>query len=415
MTRHVATLAVVALLAATGCWAGQEDSKADKAEARSIPAEQMEDLQSVVESSNSFALDLYDTVRGQEGNLFLSPFSISTALAMTYAGAAGVTEAEMAEVLHFQLPNERLHPAFGTLVESLDRGSELGGYELNVANALWPQTGFQLLESFLSIPKNYYDAMLEELNYARDTEAARLRINAWVEEKTKEKIKDLLQKGDLDKLTALVLTNAIYFNGRWASQFDPKQTEPGPFTLASGDEVEVPMMHQTATFGYARLENLALLQMPYEGGDLSIITLLPDDADGVSDLEDMLTARNLTTWMEKIRDVKVITTIPKFKMTWRFDLASALSGMGMPSAFAGADFSKMTGKTDLVISKVIHQAFVDVHEEGTEAAAATAVVMKKLSTGAPPRFTADHPFLFLIQDNVTGAILFMGRVLDPTA
>lgn len=414
MSRSMSFVALAVAVVTTGCSGADEVSQSDRVDEQRAAEEMPADVRSVVASSNTFALELFDVIREEEGNIFLSPYSIATALAMTYAGAAGSTATEMAEVLRIQLSAEDAHPAFGDLVESLDRGSESGNYELSVANALWPQTGYTFLESYLSIPKDHYDAMLEELDYAGATEAARLRINAWVEEKTKEKIKGLLHEGDLDAATSLVLTNAIYFKGFWASQFNPEHTRTRPFTLIGGTEVLVPMMYQKAPFKYASLEQLKVLEMPYQGDDLSMIILLPDETDGIGKLEGQLSDESLARWTGAMREIRLEVMFPKFSMSSRFDLSEVLSGMGMPSAFTpGADFSKMTGARGLYIDKVIHQAFVDVDEKGTEAAAATAVIMTK--SASINRFVANHPFLLLIRDNVTGSILFMGRVTDPTA
>lgn len=386
----------------------------DPFEVRKIPEELAGESSAVVESNTRFALDLYARLRVTPGNLFLAPFSISTALAMTYAGAAGLTEAEMKKVLHFSLDQNRLHPAYGALVESLDRGTRLGGYEINVANALFPQRGFRFLQSFLSTTERHYDAKIEELDYAADTDAARRRINSWVEERTRSKIKDLLGPRDLDPMTRLVLANAIYFKGLWAGQFDPEETSMRPFEVGDGRTVDVPMMRRSSEFPFADLDGLSILEMPYEGEDLSMIFFLPDRADGLEDLELRLNAEDLSNWMSALVKTELDVIIPKFSMTVRFSLGDVLAEMGMPSAFGlEADFSRMTGAPDLFISKVIHQAFVEVNEEGTEAAAATAVVMERESSEVR-FFLADHPFLFLIRDNVTGSVLFMGRVADPS-
>jgi serpin B len=402
------------LIAAATAVSDKEDP-VNPFEARVIQEEMKDVAASVTESNNRFALDLYGAVRGQEGNLFLSPYSISTALAMTYAGAAGATEREMAQVLRFTLDQDQVHPACGALISSLNRGSEMDGYDLLVANALWPQRGYEFLQSYLSIPKDHYDAILEALDYGRDPESARVRINSWAEEKTNQRIRNLLPPGSVDPTTRLVLTNAIYFKGKWDHEFNPDRTRPGPFRLADGSEVEVPMMHQKRTFKLGRADGLSILGMPYKGRDLSMLILLPDSVDGLAELEQRLTYEDLTGWISSLRGEKVNVTIPKFKMTSSFGLNDVLAGMGMSSAFRAdaADFSKMTGKKDLFISAVVHKAFVEVNEEGTEAAAATGVVMTLSAVSQDRVFVADHPFLFLIRDDVTGSILFMGRVTDP--
>ena len=387
----------------------------------------------VVEGNNRFALELYAKLRAQEGNLFFSPYSISTALAMAYVGARGETEAQMARVMHFPagpkvLPKdydgpiqqgwdqERFHSAFGAIIKDLNAKGEKGNYELSVANALWGQKGYGFLAEFLELIEAKYGGKLNEVDFIAATEAARQTINSWVEKETKDKIKNLIQKGVLDKLTRLVLTNAIYFKGNWARQFEEDKTRESPFTLISGEEVNVPMMNQTAEFNYMETEDFQGLELPYVDDELSMIILLPRKVDELSSLEEMLSLEKFSGWLGKLRKRKVIVSVPKFKMTCQFSLADVLRQMGMKDAFSGAaDFSGMNGKRDLFISAVIHKAYVDVNEEGTEAAAATAVVVGITAVRPEkiPVFRADHPFLFLIRDNKSGSILFIGRTMNP--
>ena len=381
------------------------------------PEKTSDDRTAVVEGNSQFALDLYARLRGDDGNLFFSPYSISTALAMTYAGARGETAKQMAETLHFTLEQERLHPAFGAMVADLNARAGKG-YELIVANALWGQKGYGFLAEFLSLTKRHYGAGLNEVDFIEATEAARKTINAWVEEKTRDKIKDLIPQGVLDKLTRLVLTNAIYFKGNWASQFEAEQTEDTPFTLLSGEKADVPMMNKQGTFNYLSAEEFQAIEMPYVGNDLSVLVFLPKKTDGLAEFEKSLTDENLRNWIPRFRRRAVIVGLPKFKMTSQFSLADVLKSMGMKNAFTGdADFSGMNGKRDLFISAVIHKAFVEVNEEGTEAAAATAVVVATTAVSTEPVkipvFRADHPFLFMIRDTRTNSILFLGRVMDP--
>ncbi len=372
----------------------------------------------VVKGNTAFALELYARLRERDGNLFLSPYSVSTALAMTYAGARGDTAAQMADVLHFDLKGEALHRAFGQLVERLNEQGEKGGYQLSVANALWGQKGYGFLKEFLDLTEAHYGAGLHEVDFEKGLEAARQTINAWVEEETQDKIKELIPKGALDVLTRLVLTNAIYFKGDWASPFEEEETKDEPFTLLDGQKLDVPMMHQTEKFGYAEDEGLQVLELPYVGKELSMVVLLPKSADGLADLEKSLTAENLEKWLAGLRRRNVVVALPRFKVTCGFALGKALKSMGMTDAFspAAADFSGMNGgKEPLWIGAVIHKAFVEVNEEGTEAAAATAVMMVGgMARPEPtPVFRADHPFLFLIRDTRTGSILFLGRVANP--
>jgi serine protease inhibitor len=370
----------------------------------------------VVQGNNAFALDLYAELKDRDGNLFFSPHSISTALAMTYAGARGSTEKQMAEVLHFDLEQKRLHPAFRELLDQLETGEGERGYQLSVANALWGQKGYEFLEKFLNLTKENYGAGLSELDFIGATETARQTINSWVEKETEDKIKELIKPGVLDQMTRLVLTNAIYFKGFWESQFEEEMTRPAPFTLVSGEKVQVPTMHRTADFKYAEAEDFQALELPYKGGDLSMTIFLPKETDGLAALEQSLTAEKLATWLSTLEEQEVIVALPKFRMTSEFSLAEVLKSMGMTDAFdvKEADLSGMTGKKDLFITAVLHKAFVEVNEEGTEAAAATGVVVAlKSAPPSQPVFRADHPFLFLIRDLRSNSILFLGRVMDP--
>jgi serpin B len=398
---------------------------------RTAEKEQKMAAEAVVAQNNLFALDLYGKLRAREGNLFFSPYSISTALAMTYAGARGRTDTQMATVLHFPTaPSEtvpamktltrmQFHSAFGTIVKDLNTRGKKGGYELTVANALWGQKGYGFLEEFLQLVKANYDGQLNEVDFVKAAESARKTINAWVEKKTKNKIKDLIGRGALDKMTRLVLTNAIYFKGNWDRQFKEDRTMDAPFTLLSGDKVDVPMMNQKAEFRYMETEDIQALELPYVDDELSMVILLPKEPDGLPEFEKELTIETLSAWLSKLRKREVIVSVPKFKMTRQFSLASILKSMGITDAFSpgSADFSGMNGNKDLFISAVIHKAYVDVNEEGTEAAAATAVTMKLTSIGPTPIpvFRADHPFLFLIRDNLLGSILFIGRAANPSA
>jgi len=376
------------------------------------------DRAAVVEGNNAFAIDLYGQLRTQSGNLFFSPDSISTALAMTYAGARGDTATEMAKTLHFTLPPLRLHSAMGSLLGDLNAPHD--GYQLRMANALWAQQGHAFLDDFLKLTKSDYGAGFKQVDFKDATEAARLTINQWVEQQTDDKIKDLLQPGVLSSRTRLVLTNAIYFKGDWQTQFDKAQTRDEDFHLSAAQNVKASMMHREGGFNYFDGGTFQILEIPYKSAELSMIVLLPKDVGGMFALEQSLTAPNTRQWLGQLRPVpKVIMTLPKFKMTQQFELQDTLGAMGMTLAFdAHADFSGMTGNREFYISAAIHKAYIDVNEEGTEAAAATAVVMRsmmaRMQQPAPPVFRADHPFIFLIRDNRSGGILFMGRVTDPT-
>jgi serpin B len=320
-------------------------------------------------------------------------------------------------VLHFELPADKLHAGFGELIQRFNAQGEKRPYQLSVANRLWAQQGYTFLPGFLSLTENKYGAGVKELDFNANPEAARKAINAWVEKQTNDKIKELLQAGDIKNVTRLVLTNAIYFKSGWAHQFWENGTKPGDFTLASGKTVKAQLMQKHEDTGYFDGGTFQAVSLPYKDNALSMIVLLPKKADGLPELEKKLTAANLKQWLAKLSEHNVNLKLPKFKTTSRFDLAKTLSAMGMPTPFTpAADFSGMTTQEKVLIAKVIHKAFVDVHELGTEAAAATAVIIAPPS--APPplppaTFHADRPFVFLIRENATGSILFMGRITNP--
>ncbi len=371
------------------------------------------ELRAIARSNNQFAFDLYGRLRKKDGNLFFSPTSISTALAMTYAGAEGGTEKEIASALRFTLPKAEVHPAFASLMATLDAPKK-DTYELRIANRLWGQTGYGFLPEFLTKTSKHYGAELAQVDFA-NAEKSRQEINAWVERQTNDKITELLRQGAVSSSTRLVLTNAIYFKGKWRHEFRKKATTNAPFTVSATERVDVPLMFQKESFNYGETGEFQLLEMPYKGNDLSMLILLPKRVDGLRALEMELTPEKLEKWRSSMRTPDVETYLPQFKLTEEFQLNSVLAEMGMPSAFdpGKADFSGMNGQRDLFISAVIHKAFVDVNEEGTEAAAATAVGADPTSTPEPTVFRADHPFVFMIRENRTGSILFMGRVTNP--
>lgn len=389
--------------------------------AGACPASEVEDLAA---DNTRFALKLYKELNDGSGNLFFSPYSISTAMAMTWGGARGETARQMAGALEFTLKpdkeggplgRERLHAAFGELQRSLRAaGGGKGGVEMSIANALWPQKNYPFLKSYLELIEAEYGSAGRPLDY-RSPEEARGVINRWVEGETRQKIKDLLPEGSIDSMTRMVLTNAIYFKGNWATQFKVKSTREMPFKLAADKIQKTPMMFQKGNFGYFQDAEVQVLEMPYKGEKVSMVVLLPRKVDGLAALEKNLAAEKLSGWLGKLRRVKVDTLFPKFKMTSRFDLSSKLQNLGMKKAFGDADFSGMDGTTKLYLSAVFHKAFVEVNEEGTEAAAATGAVVGLRSIRRGPSFRADHPFLFLIRDKATGSILFLGRYARPAS
>jgi len=382
---------------------------------RSLALPDVVDAEQLVKGNTAFALDLYSALHKQEGNLFFSPYSISTALGMTYAGARGNTREQMAKALTFTLQQNELHGAFARLQAQLNTEQGTGGIELTVANALWAEKQYSFLEDFIQSTSENYGAPLNRVDFTNTPEETRTRINAWVAQKTNDKIKELIQPGVLNTLTRLVLTNAIYFKGTWSHQFTESETKDDRFWLSRDKALTVPLMTQKGDFSYGKNEDMQLLALPYAGGNLSMIVLLPNEVDGLSKLEATLTEERLASWLALLRMREVRVFLPKLTMTSEFNLKKILSAMGMPDAFSPqADFSGMTGNRDMYINAVIHKACVDVNEEGTEAAAATAVTMRFTSAGIPPpEFRADHPFLFLIRHNPSESILFLGRVADP--
>jgi serpin B len=372
------------------------------------------DMKALVDGNTAFALDLYARLAKEGGNLLFSPYSVSVALGMTYAGARGNTEAQMSRALHFALPQERLHPAFGALQGKLRAIQQKGAVELAVANALWAQERYPFAEAYLELVKKQYGAELRSADFTREFEPARLEINRWVEMQTKEKIRDLLAPGALDPLTTLVLVNAVYFKGDWAHPFDRKATESAPFFVAVDKTTDVPLMHEERRLGYFETDSVQVLELPYAGGDLSMVVLLPKRTDGLSELERSLEPAKLAAWIAALDERQVSVYLPRFKAESQFELKATLAAMGMPDAFgSSADFTGMSPTGELFISLVVHKAWADVNEEGTEAAAATAVVMARVSFEEPTVFRADHPFIFLIRDTGTGSILFLGRVAEP--
>ncbi len=374
-------------------------------------------IEALVNGNTAFALDLYGHLREARGNLFLSPYSISTALGMTYAGAKGGTGKQMSEVLHFAMEQEQLHSTFGHLEAQLNAVRDKSSIELNIANALWAEREYRFLERFLELVRGNYQAECRYADFKTASEAAREEINAWVEHQTNEKIKDLIQRGVLDSLTRLVLVNAIYFKGMWASQFEEGATKEAAFWVAPDAPVDVPMMSQEEEFKYMENGDVRMLELPYVGDDLSMIILLPTKIDGLADLEVLLTMENLNAWLVRLQKRRLTVYLPRFRVTSQFSLKRTLASMGMADAFNPrvADFSGIDGTKNLSISAVVHKAFVDVNEEGTEAAGATGVVVGVTAIPAPPLvFRADHPFVFLIRDNGSGSILFLGRLADPT-
>jgi serpin B len=374
------------------------------------------DIKKAVVGNTDFAFDLYGKLRVREpnGNLVFSPYSISSALAMTYAGARGDTEKQIAETLHFTLTKKCLHPAFGALQKHLIQDEKSHGYELLLANALWGQKGETILKEFLDLNKQFYDAGFTLLDFVNETEKSRQIINRWVEEKTKEKIRELIPLGGVNGLTVLVLTNAIYFKGEWKTKFERKDTERADFKIPDIGNVEIDMMHlKKEDFKYYEDEKMQALELPYKGNEISLVVFLPKETEGIKEFENTLTAEDLNVLLSKMEPWEVEVYFPKFKISWgTFVLNDTLTDLGMPDAFdeGKADFSGINGERGLWISDIFHKAFIEVNEEGTEAAAGTGSI---ISASIHKVFRADHPFIFIIKDNRTGSILFMGRLMNP--
>ncbi|MBL8210547.1 MAG: serpin family protein [Bryobacterales bacterium] len=376
-----------------------------------LPALALGQTTNLPESNTTFAFHLYRQVAEPGKNVFFSPYNISSAMAMAYAGARGQTAQEMAAVMHITTPAAQLLPAFRELENSLQAGDR--PYQLHTANRVWGERQAALLPPYLNLLEHNFGAALERLDFRQQPEPSRLAINDWVKQKTQGKITDLLPSGSIKPITRLVLTTAIYFKSDWAKPFDKKQTTDELFYLKPGNGVRVPMMHASAQAGYFEEELATGLQLPYKGDRLSMIVLLPKQPDGMAALEKALTPSQLTKWRTAMHTSKVQVSLPRFQMTEKYDLISALEALGMKQAFtSNADFTGMT-KEKIAISRVVHKAFVDVNEQGTEAAAATGMVAELTAFRKPTIFRADRPFLFLIQDNQSGTILFLGRVMDP--
>ena len=407
-------------LAACPNAAAGELIKSDK-QRDTTPEVNESELATLVDGNSAFAFNLYQQLRDEDGNLFYSPYSISLALAMTYAGARSETERQMADALHFTLPQNQLHPAFNALALELAsrgegaEGKDGEGFRLNIVNAIWGQKDYQFLAAYLDTLAVNYGAGLRVLDFVGVPEESRVTINDWVSEQTEDRIEDLIPSGLINPNTRLVLTNAIYFNAAWLYPFEEDLTGDGAFHLLDGSQVTVPMMRQTESLGYAEGDGYQAVELPYDGNELSMVILLPASGQ-FETFEAALDAAQVEGIIGSLENREVSLTMPKFEFDSSFSLREALSALGMPIAFSeGADFSGMTGNRDLFIADVVHKAFVSVDEAGTEAAAASAVMMELTAMPETVEVTIDRPFIFLIRDIETGAILFVGRTLNPAA
>lgn len=373
-----------------------------------------QDLNQTVKGNNEFTFSVYGEVNNHPDNVFFSPYSISSALAMTYTGADGVTQKEMAEVFHFLEDKKMLSKHFSQLNTQFEKYAE-EKIQLNIANSLWCQQDYQFRKAFLDINRTYYNAGIHNVNFRDDYKQIRNDINTWVEDKTENKIKDLIKRGMLDNMTRLVLVNAIYFKGMWEHPFKEKDTREDTFYLYSTCKTQAKFMNKTLSLNYYEDGVAQVVEIPYSGEKLSMMVILPKKKYGMEELESRLSQDLYRTYLGSMHTKKVDLSLPKFTVNAEYELSKVLKEMGMKSAFGeGADFSEMTGNKDLFINNIVHKSFVDVNEEGTEAAAATGVVMRKTSAIMETvEFKADHPFIFLIKDRETNSILFMGRLMNP--
>jgi len=374
-----------------------------------------EGVQAVVNANNKFALELYSELSKEEqGNIFYSPYSIFSAFAMTYEGARGQTAEEIKSVFHFP-DYSVLRPNFAAVYNDINEASKF--YELRTGNALWVQKDYPLLEDYVNRVEEYYGGKAANLDFINEPEKSRQTINSFIEEQTNGKIKNLIPPGSFNPLTRLVLTNAIYFKGLWKWQFDPKDTKERDFYVTPTNKVKVPMMcmePEKAEFNYADTTYLQILELPYRGEKISMLILLPKE--NLKSIEP-LTIEKLSEYKSKMKKTKLrLICIPKFEFDTKYNLNENLKDLGMPTAFKwpGADFSGMDGTKMLYIDKAIHQAYIKVDERGTEAAAATTIVIGFGSALPLDMFIANRPFIFIIQQKDTGNILFLGRIVDPT-
>lgn len=370
----------------------------------------------VTPGMHRFAAAAYRQLAQDSGNLILSPFSISTALSMLVAGARGQTAAGIAATLGQLHPGPDYHTAVAALAADLTKQANLDGNQLAIANGLWVERGFPIESEFERTIRTLYQAPLTPLDFHANSEQARQTINSWTAEHTNDRIQDLFAPGAIGATTRMVLTSAIYFYGKWRSPFDPHNTRVEPFQLGGGRTADVKFMHQKADFLYGETDSAQILEMKYQGTPIVFDILLPNANDGLAELERSLKPETLAAWFGALASHKVETAIPKFRAESSFSLRDMLSQMGMAEAFgAAADFSGIDGRRDLSVGEVVHKAFVEVSEEGTEAAAATGIAVRAMAMRRQEQtvFRADHPFAFFIRDSTSGAILFEGRLVQP--
>ncbi len=365
-------------------------------------------------SNNQFAFDFFKQVSVEEkGNIFFSPFSLSTAMGMTYAGSKGVSQDQIAKVFHFASNSNKFHKQQGDAIKQLN--SKVGSVQLNIVNTLWAEKTYPFKKSYNKLIKSAYSASVKPMDFINKFEESRLTINENIYKTTNEKIKDLLPSKSLNSLTRLVLTNAIYFKGDWKTKFKKEKTSDSNFFITAQNVVKCKMMGLKSKFDYYEDSMIQAIELPYAGDNFSMIIILLSTKLSLDEFTASLTSDSLESILKGFNNQEINILIPKFKLSNGYQLKSILSKMGMPQPFTDdADFSGMTSSNNLKVSDVFHKAFIEVNEQGTEAAAATAVVITMKSIGHDTFFIANRPFLFLIKEKSTGTILFMGRIVDPT-
>ena len=375
--------------------------------------------------NTTFACDFYQQSRGGDGNVVFSPYSLSSALAMTYTGARGQTATEMAATLHLNLPQADVPAVFAALNRRLATNGASKKVKLSVANSLWCQRDYTFTKQFQSVCREKFSAEIAPVDFQHATEAARIQINQWIAARTANMIREMLAPGNVSPTAKLILCNAIYFKGAWESPFQKEFTQTEDFFIKPDRKVRAPLMHRDASIRSIQFKTFDMFELSYSGRELSMVVLLPKAKDGLPRVEAQLSGTNLTTWLARLdraANSRALIWLPKWKFEMKLEPVKSMEALGMKSAFTpAADFSGMTGKRDLQLSGVIHRAVVEVSEAGTEAAAATVVNVAPTPIPGqykppppPPSFRADHPFIFLIRENRTGNILFLGRVTNPT-
>ena len=417
MPENKVTLSLIVLAVTISISCGNQKESLE--EVRSIPGELVEPVREIAGANSQFALDLYNHLRLEEGNLFFSPLGITTAIAQVWIGAKGDTRLEMARALHFSESATLVHRSYGAIITSLNSRKALGLYDLALINRLWLDSSATIKKSFLEISRDHYKSAPERIGFSANPESARELINRRILDDVRGKIKDLIPPKALDTETRFVITNSIYFKGDWQRPFSKAASKARPYYPAPGDTIQVPTMYQEGEFRLAQNDTCSLITLPYDGNDLIMIIVLPQKVDGLGEIETNLNKGTLNRWLGNQVNSKVRVSLPLFKMNSSYHLNQYLRELGIESAFdqEKADFTGMTDVKPLWISSVFHKGFISVNEEGTEAAAGTGVVLKSIGEieASPPVFRADHPFLFLIQDRITKCVLFMGRVVNPLA